>query len=319
MKTLLLNQSLFLFLLLLACTKDEPEPLTTQLYVQAYLSNGTTPATNTKVFLFRNQADAETGIGVLDSAITDAGGLAKFENLLNERYYLYASRVSGTSFQYQYGNTLQALVNGSQTGISLILSRTRPVNPTQVEIDGLEIFQLDQKVFNFWPYNKLKIIERSTNQSNVNVNAVISNSFYYLRTLQPGAAFKLILVPINFCFPTSTFFVDFGLYDQSQSDAYSLSWDISVCTTGSLFASYSNPTYLLSNYKTLIFTPAIDYFANDTFTDPPQKSQNLPGFDILSLTKTSASAGRIIAYPDRVRVGAIAGGNTLYDVTLKWK
>lgn len=138
-----------LSLALFSCNNRNNEVLSTELRVniQKIATNGDTALKGGVVVeLYRNQADMQMRRLPVASATTNSSGQAVFKNLKTVEYYVYAYVDEGDR---RYDNSLgeirllDDLVEGSITVVTVYISNARPVRPSQMTLQYVEVIKFD--------------------------------------------------------------------------------------------------------------------------------------------------------------------------------
>lgn len=133
---------------LVSCNNKNSEPLSTELRVniKQISGNDTLPKGGVTVELYGNQTDMQLRKQRKYVATTDFSGVAIFKGIRSSQYYVYAffdnteSRFDNSKGQ---NNLFEDLIEGSITVANLTISKSRPINPTTVTIEYVEVLKYD--------------------------------------------------------------------------------------------------------------------------------------------------------------------------------
>jgi len=133
---------------LISCNNRNTDPLTTELRVNVKLINGvdSLPKGGVTVELYGSQTDMQLRKQRKYVATTDFSGAAVFKGVRTAQYYVYAY-FDNNDFRYDnskgQNNLYEDLVEGSITVANIFIAQARPINPTQITVEYVEVLKYD--------------------------------------------------------------------------------------------------------------------------------------------------------------------------------
>lgn len=219
------------------CKNDMGENLTTELRVITQIDSANQG--NVKVYIYRTLADMEARLNPLDSAVSNAGGVALFKSLKSAQYFVFASVLKDG---YVYDNSKEAyyftddLIENAVTIATIPLKKSYVENSSVFQVKSIQVIRYDTTEWgskkNCSPILKFELIGVDNSFNDVILDStktiydgVNEIQFCYVDKIPGNAVVASVkngaLVNIN---NYSVFYLNVGIFDgaryRNQSGTY---------------------------------------------------------------------------------------------------